>query len=80
MTKSAFMNRGYTFQCPAWNNCKLTQVLLTKVSVLHVLEQHKPHTLCKRPQVSLVLLYLDTIHCLTTTILQYQNKQAPLLS
>ncbi|KAL3131052.1 hypothetical protein ABBQ38_15563 [Trebouxia sp. C0009 RCD-2024] len=31
MTKSAFMNRGYTFQCPAWNTCKLHQVLLTKV-------------------------------------------------
>lgn len=33
MTRDAFMNRGYTFQCPAWQQCKLHQVLLTKVSV-----------------------------------------------
>ena len=32
MTRDAFMNRGYTFQCPAWQQCKLHQVLLTKVS------------------------------------------------
>ncbi|KAA6419235.1 MAG: DNA repair and recombination PIF1 [Trebouxia sp. A1-2] len=31
MDKSAFMNRGYTFQCPAWTQCNLHQVLLTKV-------------------------------------------------
>ena len=31
MSKSAFMNRGYTFQCPAWTQCNLHQVLLTKV-------------------------------------------------
>ncbi|KAK9815272.1 hypothetical protein WJX72_000940 [[Myrmecia] bisecta] len=31
MSKDAFMNRGYTFQCPAWKRCKLQQVLLTKV-------------------------------------------------
>ena len=34
MGKDAFMNRGYTFQCPAWQACNLHQVLLTKVSCL----------------------------------------------
>lgn len=29
--KGAFLNRGYTFQCPAWARCGLECVLLTKV-------------------------------------------------
>lgn len=31
MSKNAFMNRGYTFQSPAWLQCNLHQVLLSKV-------------------------------------------------
>ncbi|KAI3437869.1 hypothetical protein D9Q98_000315 [Chlorella vulgaris] len=28
---NAFLNRGYTFQCPAWSRCNLECVLLTKI-------------------------------------------------
>lgn len=31
MGNDAFLNRGYTFQCPAWRRCALQEVLLTKV-------------------------------------------------
>ena len=36
MEKDAFLNRGFTFQCPAWHNCKLHKILLTKVSFRHL--------------------------------------------
>lgn len=29
--RDAFLNRGYTFQCPAWKRCKLEEKVLTKV-------------------------------------------------
>jgi ATP-dependent DNA helicase PIF1 len=32
MGNDAFLNRGYTFQCPAWRRCALQEVLLRKVS------------------------------------------------
>ena len=32
MDKDVFLNRGFTFQCPAWKRCKLEHRLLTKVS------------------------------------------------
>ena len=32
MSSDTFLNRGFTFQCPAWRRCALQQVLLTKVS------------------------------------------------
>ncbi len=31
MGDDAFLNRGFTFQCPAWRTCALQEVLLTKV-------------------------------------------------
>ena len=31
MPENSFLNRGFTFQAPAWKKCELTQVLLTKV-------------------------------------------------
>ncbi|KAK9810843.1 hypothetical protein WJX73_001202 [Symbiochloris irregularis] len=31
MRSSAFLNRGYTFQCPAWRACNLQHTLLTQV-------------------------------------------------
>ncbi|CAL8463664.1 g3198 [Coccomyxa elongata] len=31
MPENSFLNRGFTFQAPAWKVCQLTQVLLTKV-------------------------------------------------
>lgn len=31
MGDDAFLNRGFTFQCPAWRRCALQEVLLTKV-------------------------------------------------
>ena len=36
MDKDAFLNRGFTFQCPAWHDCKLHKILLTKVSFRHL--------------------------------------------
>lgn len=33
MGNDAFLNRGYTFQCPAWRRCALQEVLLRKVSI-----------------------------------------------
>jgi hypothetical protein len=31
MPENSFLNRGFTFQAPAWKSCELSQVLLTKV-------------------------------------------------
>lgn len=31
MDAKTFLNRGFTFQCPAWRRCALQEVLLTKV-------------------------------------------------
>ncbi len=33
MGDDAFLNRGFTFQCPAWRTCAFQEVLLTKVGV-----------------------------------------------
>ena len=30
MQSDVFLNRGFTFQCPAWKSCELHLVLLTK--------------------------------------------------
>ena len=30
MKSDVFLNRGFTFQCPAWKTCELQLVLLTK--------------------------------------------------
>ena len=44
MSDDAFLNRGFTFQCPAWRTCALQEVLLTKVhsSLLHLRALYVP--------------------------------------
>jgi len=43
MKSDVFLNRGFTFQCPAWKSCELSLVLLTKArSVLALFHDHRP--------------------------------------
>ena len=44
MKSDVFLNRGFTFQCPAWKSCELQLVLLTKArSVLALKASPQTH-------------------------------------